>query len=311
MTYQHAIDQSATNDDIFEMFQRNAQLNSIPVVENNKPIGLISRYNTIARFAQPYQKELHGKKSCTQFMDSAPLIVQNTMTIHALSELIIKADPQYLINGFIVSSAGDYIGMGNGHNLLREITNLQINAARYANPLTLLPGNVPINAHIDRLLDNAQPFVACYCDLDNFKPFNDAYGYRRGDEMIQFIGHLLSQVAIDEKDFIGHIGGDDFILLFQSEHWEQLCLEALDTISKVMPDFYDSKDVAAGGIVVEDRRGNASFFPFGSMSIGAVKVLPENFKSHHEVAGAMTRTKKEAKKTQGNSLFIDRRNSHQ
>lgn len=311
VTYQHAIDQSATNDDIFEMFQRNAQLNSIPVVENNKPIGLISRYNTIARFAQPYQKELHGKKSCTQFMDSAPLIVQNTMTIHALSELIIKADPQYLINGFIVLSAGDYIGMGNGHNLLREITNLQINAARYANPLTLLPGNVPINAHIDRLLDNAQPFVACYCDLDNFKPFNDAYGYRRGDEMIQFIGHLLSQVAIDEKDFIGHIGGDDFILLFQSEHWEQLCLEALDTISKVMPDFYDSKDVAAGGIVVEDRRGNASFFPFGSMSIGAVKVLPENFKSHHEVAGAMTRTKKEAKKTQGNSLFIDRRNSHQ
>ena len=311
VTYQQAIDQSATNDDIFEMFQRNAQLISIPVVENNKPIGLISRYNTIARFAQPYQKELHGKKSCTQFMDSAPLIVQNTMTIHALSELIIKADPQYLINGFIVLSAGDYIGMGNGHNLLREITNLQINAARYANPLTLLPGNVPINAHIDRLLDNAQPFVACYCDLDNFKPFNDAYGYRRGDEMIQFIGHLLSQVAIDEKDFIGHIGGDDFILLFQSEHWEQLCLEALDTISKVMPDFYDSKDVAAGGIVVEDRRGNASFFPFGSMSIGAVKVLPENFKSHHEVAGAMTRTKKEAKKTQGNSLFIDRRNSHQ
>ena len=62
VTYQHSIDQLATNDDIFEMFQRNAQLNSIPVVENNKPIGLISRYNTIARFAQPYQKELHGKK---------------------------------------------------------------------------------------------------------------------------------------------------------------------------------------------------------------------------------------------------------
>ncbi len=307
VTYQQAINPSSTNDDVYEMFQKDAKLNSIPVVEQNKPIGLISRYNTIDRFARRYQRELHGKKSCTQFMDKAPLIVQNTMTIHALSELIIKADPQYLINGFIVLNGDDYIGTGNGHNLLKEITNLQINAARYANPLTLLPGNVPINAHIDRLLENAQPFVACYCDLDNFKPFNDAYGYRRGDEMIQFVGHLLSRVAIDEKDFIGHIGGDDFILLFQSENWEQLCAEALETISKVMPDFYDSKDIAAGGIAVEDRRGNTSFFPFGSMSIGAVRVLPEHFKSHHEVAGAMSRTKKEAKKTQGNSLFVDRR----
>ena len=170
---------------------------------------------------------------------------------------------------------------------------------------------MPINAHIIRLLDKAQPFVACYCYLDNFKLFKDAYGYRRGDEMIQFIGKLLSQVAIDEKDFVGHIGGDDFILLFQSENWEQLCLDALNTISKVMPDFYDSLHVAKGGIVVEDRRGNTSFFPFGSMSIGAVRVLPEYFKSHHEVAGAMSRTKKGAKKTLGNSLFIDRRNSYQ
>ena len=136
--------------------------------------------------------------------------------------------------------------------MLREITNLQIHAAKYANPLTILPGNVPINAHIDRLLENEQPFFSLLSDLDNFKPFNDAYGYRRGDELIQIIGHLLSNVAIDEKDFIGHIGGDDFILLFQSEDWEALCLNALNNITKVIPYFYDSKDVEAGGINVED-----------------------------------------------------------
>ena len=86
-------------------------------------------------------------------------------------------------------------------------------------------------------------------------------------------------MAISEQDFIGHIGGDDFILLFQSENWEKLCLDALDTVCKVMPDFYDSKDMAAGGIFVEDRRGDSSFFPFGSMSIGAVKVLPNILKA--------------------------------
>jgi len=307
ITYQSTIPETFTNEQVYEIFQEDASLNSIPVVTDRKPIGLISRFDTIDRFARPYQKELHGKKPCTQFMDDSPLIVQKSMTINALSEMILNADPQYLMNGFIVVDGDDYIGTGSGHALLREITNLQISAARYANPLTSLPGNVPINSHIDRLLEHGEPFIACYCDLDNFKPFNDAYGYRRGDELIQFVGRLLSNVAIDERDFVGHIGGDDFILLFQSEHWEALCNEVLNTLSKVIPDFYDSKDVEAGGIEVEDRLGNKAFYPFGSISIGAIRVEPALFKSHHEVAGAMNGVKKQAKKITGNSLFIDRR----
>ncbi len=307
ITFQASIRETLTNEQVYEMFQKDASLNSIPVVTNQKPIGLISRFDTIDRLARPYQKELHGKKPCTQFMDDSPLIVQKAMTIYALSELILNADPQYLMNGFIVADGENYIGTGSGHALLREITNLQISAARYANPLTSLPGNVPINTHIDRLLENGEPFIACYCDLDNFKPFNDAYGYRRGDELIQFVGRLLSNVAIDERDFVGHIGGDDFILLFQSEDWEALCNEVLNTLSKVIPDFYDSKDVEAGGIEVEDRLGNKAFYPFGSISIGAIRVDPALFKSHHEVAGAMNGVKKQAKKIIGNSLFIDRR----
>lgn len=307
ITYQSTIPETFTNEQVYEMFQEDASLNSIPVVTDRKPIGLISRFDTIDRFARPYQKELHGKKPCTQFMDDSPLIVQKSMTINALSEMILNADPQYLMNGFIVVDGDDYVGTGSGHALLREITNLQIIAARYANPLTSLPGNVPINSHIDRLLEHGEPFIACYCDLDNFKPFNDAYGYRRGDELIQFVGRLLSNVAIDERDFVGHIGGDDFILLFQSENWETLCNEVLNTLSKVIPDFYDSKDVEAGGIEVEDRLGNKAFYPFGSISIGAIRVEPALFKSHHEVAGAMNGVKKQAKKITGNSLFIDRR----
>lgn len=307
ITYQQAVTADMTNDEIYGLFQADASINSIPVVEGIKPIGLISRYDTINRFAKRYQKELHGRKSCVAFMDKAPLVVQKTMTINALSELILSADPKYLLNGYIIVDGDSYVGTGSGHALLREITNLQINAARYANPLTMLPGNVPINAHIDRLLENTESFVACYCDLDNFKPFNDTYGYRRGDEVIQFVGRLLSGIASSEHDFVGHIGGDDFVLLFQSDNWEALCQEALSTIANVMPDFYDKKDVAQGGIRVEDRMGHIAFFPFGSMSIGAVRVVPEHFKSHHEVAGAMNGAKKQAKKTIGNSLFVDRR----
>lgn len=307
-SYQTAAFPEMTNEEVYNWFDRENALNSIPVINHqSKPIGLISRYDTIDRFARRYQKELHGKKPCTTFMDANCLVVQKEMSILAMSELILAADPKYLLNGFIIADGERYVGMGSGHALLREVTNMQIHAARYANPLTLLPGNVPINAHIDKLLERRIPFVACYCDLDHFKPFNDAYGYRRGDEVIQFVGRLLSSQVNNEHDFVGHIGGDDFVLVFQSEGWEATCNDILDTIVKVMPDFYDLKDIQQGGIRIEDRLGNEHFYPFGSLSIGAVQVHPDAFASHHEVAGAMSNAKKQAKKIVGNSLFIERR----
>lgn len=307
-SYQTAAYPEISNEEVYDWFNRDSTLNSIPVIDHQgKPLGLISRYDTIDRFARRYQKELHGKKSCTTFMDTQCLVVQKELSILALSELILAADPKYLLNGFIIVDGERYVGMGSGHALLREVTNMQIHAARYANPLTLLPGNVPINAHIDKLLERRIPCVACYCDLDHFKPFNDAYGYRRGDEVIQFVGRLLSSMVNSEHDFVGHIGGDDFVLIFQSEDWETTCRDILETMTKVMPDFYDLKDVQQGGIHIEDRMGHEHFYPFGSLSIGAVQVSADRFNSHHEVAGAMSSAKHQAKKILGNSLFIERR----
>ena len=217
-----------SNDEVYTLFESNPALYSLPVVRASTPVGLISRYNIIDQFARPYSRELYGKRLCDTFMDSHPLVVEKSMSLHELSDLITNMEPHHLSNGFIVTEDGHYLGMGSGHALLREITQMQINAARHANPLTMLPGNVPVNEHLDRLLDGGVTFWACYCDLDNFKPFNDAYGFRRGDELIQFTAKLLSDEVVSELDFVGHIGGDDFILLFQSEDWEQRCNHILN-----------------------------------------------------------------------------------
>ncbi|MES2554370.1 MAG: GGDEF domain-containing protein, partial [Pseudomonadota bacterium] len=221
--------------------------------------------------------------------------------------LITNMEPHHLSNGFIITENGKYLGMGGGHDLLREITQMQINAARYANPLTMLPGNVPISEHMDRLLEAEVTFYACYCDLDSFKPFNDAYGFRRGDELIQLVGKLLSQAIDSELDFVGHVGGDDFIVLFQSEDWQTRCEAILAELKKVIPDFYDKSDQALGGLESEDRQGNKLFYPYVSMSIGAVRVDPASFPSHHEISSATAFAKKQAKKLTGNSLFLERR----
>lgn len=305
--YLEPVTPETSNDEVYAIFEAMPQLYSIPVVQDGIPIGLISRYSMIDRFARLYRRELYGKKSCDYFMDSQPLIVESDMELHALSELITRMEPHHLSNGFIVTERGRYLGVCSGHTLLRSITQMQIDAARYANPLTMLPGNVPINEHIDRLIEAEATFVACYFDLDNFKPFNDAYGFRRGDELIQLAGAVLSQEIDTGMDFIGHIGGDDFIVMFQSLNWESRCNEIMQKIAKAIPGFYDDADRQRGGIESDDRLGNKVFYPYVSISIGAAKVMPHMYSSHHEVSSVMVAAKKQAKSQQGNSLFVERR----
>ncbi len=216
------------NNEVYDIFLNDPKLMIMPVVDDGVPLGLISRFEMIDHFARPYQRELYGKKSCSLFMDAKPLIADHETSLQELSYTMVQSDAHHLSNGFIITEHGRYLGMGTGHDLMREITQMQINAARYANPLTQLPGNVPINEHIDRLLHSGSRFWVCYCDLDHFKPFNDVYGYRKGDDVIQLTGEILSSHCDPDRDFIGHIGGDDFMILFQSEDWEARCQAMLE-----------------------------------------------------------------------------------
>lgn len=296
-----------SNNDVFEIFAHAPDLEVIPVVDSGLPLGLITRRNLVDRFAMPFIRELHGKKCCDTFMDPKPLIADKHTKLQDLSRLVAKADRHHLFNGFIITDQGQYLGMGTGHDLMSEITEMQINSARYANPLTLLPGNVPINEHIDRLLENGARFSACYVDLDFFKPFNDVYGYRKGDDVIQLTGRILEQHCDPTRDFVGHIGGDDFLMLLQSENYVERYQAILDTFSADIVHQFSGADLERGGYLSEDRAGHPVFNPLVTVSLGVIKVEPGHFCSHHQIATAAAEAKRQAKHILGNSLFIDRR----
>ena len=302
-----AVPSATTNNDVYLRFEADPRLMIIPVVDDGVPLGLISRFAMIDHFARPYERELYGRKSCRQFMDPRPLIADKDTTLQDLSYRMAASDAHHLFNGFIITDGGRYLGMGTGHDLMREITQLQIHAARYANPLTGLPGNVPINEHIDRLLQSGTRFWVCYCDLDYFKPFNDVYGYRRGDDVIGLLGSILARHSDPDRDFVGHIGGDDFVVLFQSEDWEVRCRAMLAEFATSGPGFYSADDRERGGYLGEDRQGRKVFHPLMSLSVGAIRVAPHQFHSHHQIATSAAEAKKQAKKIHGNSLFLDRR----
>jgi GGDEF domain-containing protein len=193
-----------------------------------------------------------------------------------MAKLLASDDQRYLADGFVITENGKYAGLGTGENLVRAVTEVRIEAARYANPLTFLPGNIPISSHIARLVGNHAGFYACYVDLNHFKPFNDQYGYWQGDEVLKFAAAVLADVCDPTRDFLGHVGGDDFLILFQSDDWRERVLRAIHAFNEGAQRFYAPADRLAGGIHGEDRRGNPTFFGFVTMAIGCVRVEPDS-----------------------------------
>lgn len=295
------------NDAVFHRFESQPDEYAVPVVKDGLPVGLINRSNLIDRFARPYRRELYGRRACSQFMDPAPLVVDHAISVQELGRLISRSAKHHLFDGFIITEGGRYIGVGSSQDLMALITEMQIRAARYANPLTQLPGNVPIDEHIARLLEGGVRFAAAYCDLDRFKPFNDVYGYRHGDDMIRILAQVLVQHSDGALDFVGHIGGDDFLVLFQSADWPSRCGRIIEQFDALTRHLYAAEDLARGGILAEDRRGQSVFHSLPALSIGAVLVQPGSHHSHHEISTAAAEAKKQAKKQTGSSLFIERR----
>ncbi|MDD2744125.1 MAG: EAL domain-containing protein [Rhodocyclaceae bacterium] len=290
------VTQDDTNESVIERFEANPELDVLPVVDGDLPVGLINRHSMIDRFARPFRKEVFGRKSCQLFMDNSPLIVDQGASLQELAMMLALAPKHHLLDGFIVTGDGRYLGIGGSHDLMAMITEMQISAARYANPLTQLPGNVPINEQIDRMLAANKFFDAAYIDIDNFKPYNDTYGYRRGDDVIQLLGRLICQEVDQKIDFVGHIGGDDFFVVFQSPDWEKRCWAIVQQFDALMVGLVNIDEHTQGGYLAENRKGEVVFQALPTLSIGALSVSPGECESHREVAAAASVAKKQAKK---------------
>ncbi len=179
-----------------------------------------------------------------------------------------------------------------------------------ANPLTKLPGNVSILEEIQARLDSGKPEAICYIDLDNFKAFNDKYGFERGDEALKMTARILL-IAMREVgtpvDFLGHIGGDDFVLITTPAVVEKLCQKIVTELSRTAASLYDEEDLRQGYILSKDRDGNPRQFPLLTISIGVVTNEQKPIKHVAEVAQLGAELKHWAKTHGGNRWVKDRR----
>lgn len=298
------------NNDVLGHFTQHPALHALAVVEDGRPVGLINRRTFTDAYALPYHRELFGRKSCMEFANRAPVIVDKRASMEELAMLLGGQDQRYLSDGLVIVDQGRYVGLARGEDLVRAVTEVRIEAARYANPLTFLPGNMPIDAHIKRLVESGVPFHACYCDLNSFKPFNDQYGYWQGDEMLKLAASVLTESCEPTRDFLGHVGGDDFLVLFQSEDWEARIRRAIARFNESAVQLYSEADVAAGGIHSEDRHGNMRFYHFVTMAVGVVPVQADSGVDGDCIATLAAAAKREAKKAAG-GFHVERGDAQQ
>jgi len=192
-----------------------------------------------------------------------------------------------------------------------EVALRRSQSLRGLNPLTGLPGNTVITEEISsRLADPSHVFACLYADLDNFKAFNDHYGFTRGDEVIRAFATCLLQVLEEHpsrESFAGHVGGDDFVALTSEVAAESIAHAIALRFDHMIPDLYDPEDRERGYIEVSDRRGEARRFPLCSVSVGVVFSDARPFETAAEMAETAAEVKGIAKKQDGSSFAVDRR----
>jgi EAL domain-containing protein (putative c-di-GMP-specific phosphodiesterase class I)/GGDEF domain-containing protein len=288
-----------------ERFHQSLELSGLPVINNDSSIaGMIWRDEFMTLYASRYGRELHGRKPIHLFLDSEPTIADISLPLKKLSHQITSQDNSIQHGVFVITEKNQYRGIGSLMDLLRQITDLQISMARHANPLSGLPGNVPITEHTIEILEKSHDVVMCYFDLDNFKPYNDIYGFAKGDKIIRSTAELLVNHADPESDFIGHVGGDDFIVFFASKDWEQRCHAIFSDFIDLYSEFYNDEHLEQQGMSARDRYGNTIFYPLLALSIGAVRILDfPSITTEEDLSEFATKAKSASKKSQGNSLY--------
>ncbi|WP_456020784.1 bifunctional diguanylate cyclase/phosphodiesterase [Pseudomonas protegens] len=304
---QPAVPRDTPTATVLEAFRRQANLNSLAVLdEQGQPCGIVHRHSLSDALLKPFATDLFARKPISRLMNDDFLAVEMSQSLQQVSRLITSRARQRIEEDFIITLNGGYLGLGRVIDVLKLITELKIQQARYANPLTLLPGNVPIQQCLTRLLQQGRESVICYVDIDSFKPFNDIYGYGRGDEVLLCLAQCLNERVDPSRDFVGHIGGDDFLLVLGPEEWRKRLNQLLDDFQSQCRRFYRPEHLEAGCFIAPNRQGVRQEFPLLSLSIGVVHLHPEACAQldASQLAEMASQAKHHAKNVPGYSVHV-------
>jgi diguanylate cyclase (GGDEF)-like protein len=277
--------------DIYEMLKNNPSQLGICVIEGEKIIGVITKEKLARKLSGQYGFALNQNKLISHIMDTDFLEVEYDVSVSIVSSLAMAREDDKLYDFIVVAKNNNYFGTVTIRDLLKKTAEIEMKNAKDQNPLSGLPGNLIIQERLDQCLASGGIYSVAYLDLDNFKAFNDVYGFKKGDEAIILLANIIS-INVTNNNFVGHIGGDDFVIIVND------CVTD-DYFSKIKMQFeaeiiylYSSEDTARGYTLAKNRYNAIEKFPLITLTIVSV-----NNKSHiFENAFSLTEKLAELKK---------------
>lgn len=296
-------DKKVPISEVADYFKKNQESVGAVIVSEEEPVGLMMRDRLFQQLAGQYAFSLFWNRTIDSVMDDSPLIVDEFISVEQVSQMATSRSIHQLYDLVIITSNGKMAGIASIRAILESITNVRMESARVANPLTGLPGNLQINRELNKRIHENKQFHVVYADLDYFKWFNDRFGFQKGDQLIQYTADIMQQaisVCGTPLDFVGHVGGDDFIAISSTEEPELLCQEMIRRFEMGVKMFYEDEEWE----YVWDRSGNKVKSEGVTLSLSLVVCSCESPISLEHISQTAADLKKKAKAYPGSIYYF-------
>lgn len=235
------------------------------------------------------------------------LIVDRNMLITEVSTLAMSILPEDLYDDIIVTKNGLYNGIVSIRELLLRLVDIQVTIASFLNPLSSLPGNKLIDEKLEEALQLSE-YSLIYFDLDHFKSYNDTYGFNKGDKILLYLTDILKRHICDAEDFLGHIGGDDFVAILPHHNIEKICQNIIADFDANISSFYHLEDLTY--VQVANRAGELQPLTCTSLSIAVITNEYQCFDTVEQLSNVVTHVKKQCKKITGSCYLINKQQTY-
>lgn len=305
---------STITRDLVSFFTSYPQVEGVAILENDRPVGLVMRDKLFNQLGTQFGFAIYTERPISLVMDNSPLIMEDDTPVELVSQAAMSRSDNKVYDSIIICKNSFYKGMVSVRSLLDAITGMQVEAARFANPLTGLPGNRQIEAELINRMASGLSFSVIYLDLDYFKSFNDCYGFERGDLVIKLTASIIKEVSLAaglQDDMVGHIGGDDFIIITRPEVAVDICRGIIQSFDSKVSELYDPEDRARGYINTIDRQKQPIKLSIMTVSLVIIDCHPGQYRNPEELARAAAELKKHAKSQDGSVYVKERRTPNQ
>lgn len=287
---------------VFEYMQKHPEITEMAVVDQNQKVcGLITKQHIDNCFGGRYGYSLYSKYTISELLNRDYLEVDCRMPIEMVSRIALIRPKHMLYDAIVVTDNGTYFGIVTVKDLLESSVTIQVERAMDTNPLTHLPGNIQIDHQISQNLFCKEKLSIMYLDLDNFKAYNDVYGFENGDLMIKAVAKCMEE-ACRNNEFIGHVGGDDFVIISRDYNLEEAFARITESFHLCLKELYTPEDYERGEIYSQNRHGEPEIFPLASISGALFTNENISIQSINDFSYKIALTKKASKKHNGDYL---------